>query len=185
LAAILAEIPDDAVSQYRSYLLAEVWPNIFTAYLSGGRYFRLGQWVIEPHASLLYTDVYEEGFKEDGAGAVSLMVRDSHTKSLVSDVGLRVTRSFETPYGRLIPDAGLFWDYDFGLSDDSITASFAGIPGTEFSIPGEETVHHGARFEAGLSLMGSRGFTTSLKYVGEFRRGNNDQGIFGLLVYEF
>ena len=36
LAAILAEIPDDAVSQYRSYLLAEVWPNIFTAYLSGG-----------------------------------------------------------------------------------------------------------------------------------------------------
>ncbi len=36
LAAMLAEIPDDAVSQYRSYLLAEVWPNIFTAYLSGG-----------------------------------------------------------------------------------------------------------------------------------------------------
>jgi hypothetical protein len=36
LATILAEIPDDAVSQYRSYLLAEVWPNIFTAYLSGG-----------------------------------------------------------------------------------------------------------------------------------------------------
>src|SRR5512147_130704 len=36
LATILAEIPDEAVSQYRSYLLAEVWPNIFTAYLSGG-----------------------------------------------------------------------------------------------------------------------------------------------------
>ncbi len=36
LAAILGEIPDDAVSQYRSYLLAEAWPNIFTAYLSGG-----------------------------------------------------------------------------------------------------------------------------------------------------
>jgi hypothetical protein len=36
LATILAEIPDDSVSQYRSHLLAEVWPNIFTAYLSGG-----------------------------------------------------------------------------------------------------------------------------------------------------
>jgi hypothetical protein len=36
LAAILAEIPDDSVTQYRAYLLAEVWPNIFTAYLSGG-----------------------------------------------------------------------------------------------------------------------------------------------------
>ena len=36
LAWILAEIPDDSVSQYRSYLLGEVWPNIFSAYLSGG-----------------------------------------------------------------------------------------------------------------------------------------------------
>ena len=36
LASILAEIPDDSVSQYRSYLLGEVWPNIFTAYLAGG-----------------------------------------------------------------------------------------------------------------------------------------------------
>jgi hypothetical protein len=36
LAAILAEIPDGSVSQYRSQLLAEAWPNIFTAYLAGG-----------------------------------------------------------------------------------------------------------------------------------------------------
>jgi hypothetical protein len=33
---MLAEIPDDSVSQYRTQLLAEAWPNIFTAYLSGG-----------------------------------------------------------------------------------------------------------------------------------------------------
>ena len=49
LAAILAEIPDDAVSQYRSYLLAEVWPNIFTAYLSGG-YHACAEPTVRPHA---------------------------------------------------------------------------------------------------------------------------------------
>jgi hypothetical protein len=33
---MLAEIPDDAVSQYRSHLLADAWPDIFSAYLAGG-----------------------------------------------------------------------------------------------------------------------------------------------------
>jgi hypothetical protein len=36
LSTLLAEIPDDAVSQYRTHLLANAWPNIFTAYLAGG-----------------------------------------------------------------------------------------------------------------------------------------------------
>jgi hypothetical protein len=36
LSNLLAEIPDDAVSQYRTHLLADAWPNIFTAYLAGG-----------------------------------------------------------------------------------------------------------------------------------------------------
>ncbi len=36
LVAILTEIPDDTVSQYRTLLLAESWPQIFSAYLTGG-----------------------------------------------------------------------------------------------------------------------------------------------------
>ena len=57
LAAILAEIPDDAVSQYRSYLLAEVWPNIFTAYLSGG-YHACAEPTVRPMLARAYLASY-------------------------------------------------------------------------------------------------------------------------------
>ncbi|MFN8468783.1 MAG: hypothetical protein U0X20_24705 [Caldilineaceae bacterium] len=57
LAAILAEIPDDAVSQYRSYLLAEVWPNIFTAYLSGG-YHACAEPHVRPQLARAYLASY-------------------------------------------------------------------------------------------------------------------------------
>jgi hypothetical protein len=59
------------------------------------------------------------------------------------------------------------------------------VGGSEFSIPGEQTGRHGARFETGLSWLGNSGFAASLKYTGEFRSGANDQGIFGYLRYEF
>jgi hypothetical protein len=53
LAALLAEIPDDSVSQYRSHLLAEAWPNIFTAYLAGGYHA-----CAEPHVRPLLSRAY-------------------------------------------------------------------------------------------------------------------------------
>jgi outer membrane autotransporter protein len=158
--------------------------NLFTAYLSGGRYFDVNRWVIEPYASMLFTQVDEEGFQETGGG-LSLRIHDDRTRSLVSDVGLRVARSYEIPFGKLIPEAGIAWIYDFQLDDRRITASLVDVGGSEFSIPGEQTGRHGARFETGLSWLGNGGFAASLKYTGEFRSGANDQGVFGYLRYEF
>jgi outer membrane autotransporter protein len=163
---------------------AEHEGNLFTAYLSGGRYFDVKQWVIEPYASILFNQVDEEGFQETGGG-LSLRIHDDRTRSLVSDVGLRVARSYEIPFGKLIPEAGIAWIYDFQLDERMITASLVDVGGSEFSIPGEQTGRHGARFETGLSWMGNSGFAASLKYTGEFRSGANDQGIFGYLRYEF
>jgi len=163
---------------------AEHEGNLFTAYLSGGRYFDVKQWVIEPYASILFNQVDEEGFQETGGG-LSLRIHDDRTRSLVSDVGLRVARSYEIPFGKLIPEVGIAWIYDFQLDERRITASLVDVGGSEFSIPGEQTGRHGARFETGLSWLGNSGFAASLKYTGEFRSGANDQGIFGYLRYEF
>jgi uncharacterized protein with beta-barrel porin domain len=163
---------------------AEHEGNLFSAYLSGGRYFDVKQWVIEPYASILFNQIDEEGFQETGGG-LSLRIHDDRTRSLVSDVGLRVARSYEIPFGKLIPEAGIAWIYDFQLDERRITASLVDVGGSEFSIPGEQTGRHGARFETGLSWLGSSGFAASLKYTGEFRSGANDQGIFGYMRYEF
>ena len=158
--------------------------NLFTAYVSGGRYVDVNRWVFEPYASMLFTQTYEEGFQETGGG-LSLRIHDDRTRSLVSDVGLRVARSYEMPFGKLIPEAGIAWIYDFRLDDRRITASLVDVDGSEFSLPGEQTGRHGARFEAGFSWLGSSGFAASIKYTGESRSGADDQGIFGYLRYEF
>jgi outer membrane autotransporter protein len=163
---------------------AEHEGNLFTAYASSGRYIDVNRWVIEPYASLFFSQVYEEGFQESGGG-LSLRVHDDRSRMLVSDVGLRVARSFDVPFGTLIPEAGVAWNYDFRLDDRSVTASLVGVDGSEFSIPGEQTGRHGARFEAGLSWQGASGFAASLKYTGEFRSGADDQGVFGYLRYDF
>jgi outer membrane autotransporter protein len=133
---------------------------------------------------MLFTQTYEDGFQESGGG-LSLRIHDDRTRSLSSDVGLRVARSYEMPFGKLIPEAGIAWIYDFQLDDRSITASFVDVAGSEFSIPGEQTGRHGARFEAGLSLQGNNGLSASFRYKGEFRSGADDQGLFGYLRYEF
>jgi outer membrane autotransporter protein len=158
--------------------------NLFTAYLSGGRYIDLNRWVVEPYASMLFAQAYEEGFQESGDG-LSLRIHDDRTRSLVSDVGLRIARSYEVPFGHLIPEAGVAWAYDFRLDDRRVTASLADVEGSEFSMPGEQTGRHGARFEAGLSWQGAGGVAASLKYTGEFRSGADDQGVFGYLRVEF
>ncbi len=158
--------------------------NLFTAYLSGGRYIDVNRWVVEPYVSVLFTQSYEEGFQESGDG-LSLRIHDDRTRSLVSDAGLRIARSYEAPFGHLIPEAGVAWACDFRLDDRRVNASLAGVEGSEFSMPGEQTGRHGARFETGLSWLGEGGFSASLKYTGEFRSGADDQGVFGYLRYEF
>jgi hypothetical protein len=57
LMAILAEIADDAVAQYRSQLLAEAWPDIFTAYLAGG-YRACGEPPVLPLLARAYVASY-------------------------------------------------------------------------------------------------------------------------------
>lgn len=144
----------------------------------------MNRWLIEPYASLFFSQVNEDEFQESGGG-LSLRVHGDRSRMLLSDVGLRVARSFDVPFGSLIPEAGVAWNYDFRPDDRSVTASLVGVDGSEFSIPGEQTGRHGARFEAGLSWQGARGFAASLKYTDDFRSGADDQGVFGYLRYEF
>jgi hypothetical protein len=57
LHSILAEIPDDAVAQYRAHLLAEAWPDIFSAYLAGG-YGACGEPQVRPLLARAYVASY-------------------------------------------------------------------------------------------------------------------------------
>ena len=98
---------------------------------------------MQPYAGLHYTDIKEESFNETGAGPLSLNVQGRKTRSLVSELGLRLNYVIPVAYGNFLPELTLAWNYDFGIDDPVITSSFAGAPSFGFSVNGQETERNG------------------------------------------
>ena len=159
--------------------------DAFSLFSEGGYNFHVKKWTIGPFASLQYIYLDEESFVESGAGGVSLRVDDRQTDSLVSELGLRLARVFPTASSSLIPEVSLAWKYDFDIDDRNITASFAGSPGADFTIEGQDVDDHGATFGAGLTFIHKSGFSTSLEYNAEFREDYSAHGIIGQIRYVF
>jgi uncharacterized protein YhjY with autotransporter beta-barrel domain len=159
--------------------------DLFSAYLQGGYYFNIKKWLIGPFASLQYIYLDEESFKEKGAGGVSLQIDSRQTNSLVSELGVRLARVFKTKYGSLIPEVSAAWLHDFDIDDRVITSSFAGSPGTSFSIKGQDVEKNGATLGTGITFIHKSGLSTSFKYIGEFREKYKSNGVMGELRFTF
>ena len=93
--------------------------------------------------------------------------------------------SFEVEKGTLIPEVSMAWSYDFDIDDRMITTAFAGAPDSAFSIKGQHVEKQGLTIGTGITFINKKGFTTSLKYNGEFRDGYGAHGLIGELRYEF
>jgi uncharacterized protein YhjY with autotransporter beta-barrel domain len=159
--------------------------DLFSAYLQGGYYFDFKKWLIGPFTSLQYMYLDEEGFKERGAGSVSLRIDDRQTDSFISELGLRLTRVFKVKYGSLIPELNAAWLHDFDIDDRVIRSSFAGSPGATFSIKGQDVERNGATLGAGITFVHKGGLSTSLKYRGEFREKYKSNGVMGEVRFTF
>ena len=127
----------------------------------------------------------EEGFTEEGADSLNQSINGRETDSLVSELGLRLTRLFQLNDSTLIPELSLAWDYDFDIDDRAITASLAGAQSTTFSIKGQDVEQHGMITGTGVTFVNKGGFSMSLKYNGEFRKHYQAHGIIGDIRIEF
>jgi uncharacterized protein YhjY with autotransporter beta-barrel domain len=149
------------------------------AYLGAGYAFPLGAWGLGPVGSLRYVYLAEAGFQETGADALNLQVARRGTHSLVSELGLRLTGVLPTRYGTWLPEVGAAWSYDFDVDDHLITTTYAGAPGTAFSVQGQPVARHGGLTRVGLTLAPTPGLSLSLRYTGEFRDDYQSHGVLG------
>ena len=159
--------------------------DLFSAYLGAGYTFDVKQWLVGPFVSLQYIYLDEEGFREQGADSVSLIMDGRETDALVSELGLRVRRVFETDHGVFVPELSAAWLHDFDMDDRVVTASFAGSPGSSFSMKGQDVERNGATLGAGIIFLHKSGLSTSLKYRSEFREDYRSHGIMGELRFAF
>ena len=107
------------------------------------------------------------------------------TQSLVSELGFRVTRVFSFDYGKLVPEVSIAWLHDFDIDDQVITSSFVGSPGATFAVAGPKAQRNGAVGGAGITFVHKSGFSTSIKYIGEYRGDYISNGVLGELRFVF
>ena len=153
--------------------------------VSGGYVWQHKQWALEPFATLQYSFLSENSFQETGAGTVSLAVADRQTHALVSELGLRLAHVFKRERFTFIPEVSAAWNYDYGIDDRAITASFAGSPGLSFTMPGSEVEPHGLTTSAAATFLFGKGVSSSIRYNSELRENYYSHGVSGELRFSF
>ncbi len=159
--------------------------NSFSFYGEGGYMLRFSKWIFQPYAGVEFAYLDESSFMEKGAGAMSIIIKDRYTRSLVSDVGARLSRSFRVGSGTFTPEVSAAWSHDYHVDDRSLTSTFAGFPGASFSIETPEQPSEGLKVSAGLSFSGAPGVTTHVRCNGEWRDGSRSVGVIGELCIRF
>lgn len=159
--------------------------DTWSLYLDAGHKFTVNRLAIVPFATLFYARLDEDGFTETGAESLNLTVNSRRTDALVAELGTRIGQAFRWLNGSLIPELRAAFSYDFDIDDRVITSSFAGAPGTYFSIQGKEVDQYGAVVGTGFTYLHDSGISASLSYSGEFREHGAAHVLAGELRYRF
>lgn len=159
--------------------------NVYALYFGGGYNFNMNDVIVTPFGAFNYVHLDEESFTETGADNLALLVDGRSTESFISELGVRAGYEHRCKDASFIPQISAAINYDFNAGDRIITSSFAGSQGSMFSIAGQDSGRLGAEVTASLTYVHKNGFSTSLKYSGDFRDRHSSSGIMGEIRYMF
>jgi outer membrane autotransporter protein len=150
-------------------------------YIEGGYRMATPSVDIIPLASLKGIHLTRDGFTERGAGALCLDAGSDTVSSLVSSLGVRLTKDYRVSSGTLSPEVRVTWDDELMNGDYALDASFAGYPTSTFTVEGDrpERDSLGTRFS--LTFQAKENLHFHFAYDGSFS-GDNTQhaGMAGL-----
>ena len=139
--------------------------------LGGGYDWRLDQWTFGPRASVQYTTVDIDGFTESGSLA-PLTIGSQSMDSLLTQVGMHVSRQFAVEKTLWIPDLSLGWQHESMDSVTGVNAQFANGSGNIFSSQGVPIGRDAAVVGLGLTVQWSKDLATYITYGTELMRNN-------------
>ncbi|NBD01148.1 autotransporter domain-containing protein, partial [Atlantibacter hermannii] len=129
--------------------------------------FALGADVtLTPLASLSYSYQHIDGYSETGGNGMALDVDSSHNQSVVSDIGARLDKTFETRLGNLTPFVQLSWIHQYDNKQMSNTATYAAdsIGETTFITKGAAPVEDMAGVAIGSTLYDVNSLSLDARY---------------------
>lgn len=132
---------------------------------------------IAPFVRLQGMTVMQNGFTENGAGAIGLSVASQTTHSLRSTLGAelsaRLPTGAERNLGMLLR---LGWSHEFADTTRPVTASFVGAPGSGFTVLGAQPARDSAVLALAADLAVASATSLFLRYDGEVGSGSDAHG---------
>jgi len=129
-----------------------------------GSYEWLGEpWRFAPMISLSYVGIQEDGYTENGAGSLDLTVDDRRSDSIQAGGGVRMSRTIETRFVRLVPSLKAQWGRELKTSGRDTGARFADVSESTFTMNGPESPADNSELGACLSAY-FFGFTAYVRY---------------------
>ncbi|TVM34496.1 autotransporter domain-containing protein [Oceanidesulfovibrio marinus] len=142
--------------------------------LGGGYDFHAGGFTFGPVGSLAWSNLHEDSFEEKDAGMVGQKVRARNTQSLNTELGARITRTFESEYGDITPELRMVWNAEWLDGGRSITSSFIGYSGGRYSAQLADQRYHAGLLDAGLTWAVTDRFSIVARTSVELFRPDHD-----------
>jgi outer membrane autotransporter protein len=135
----------------------------FTAYGGTGYEFHVNKWTIMPTMSIQYTKLSVDSYTESGADALNLDVDRQNIESLQSNVGGRISYTWQVGKALVIPNIRASYGYEFLRDSKNITAQLA-QGSSPFSI---ETISPNRNFVilgTGITVIAGNDISFSINY---------------------
>jgi outer membrane autotransporter protein len=138
---------------------------------------------LTPFAGLSFGTVWQNSFTESGAGARDLATQNQSQSSVKSTLGARLAADVPVSRWLVASSIQVGWSHEFASPDRSTTASFVGLPSTEFTVAGARVPGNSAMVAVGLSTRVSAGGSFNLHYDGYFSGSGSSNAVTGSFRY--
>lgn len=138
------------------------------AYLESAYRFSNPDYYIEPLAAAQWSTAEHDGFTEQGAGALNLVVTGQRAERTRTYLGARIDWSIEGHIQRMVEIRGL-WIHDFDDAAQTMDASLSGSGAAVFAVRGVEPKRDAALLGAGIADTINRDMSLYFDYNLELR----------------
>lgn len=138
----------------------------FSANGEFGAVWRSGNFIFQPNAGVMFTDVDTDTFIESGGGDFDLIVHDQSAQSLASSLGARFATQFKAGGMNIMPEVSAAWRHEFDDDRQTFTAAFPDDPTSTFNIISSKINADSALVEAGVTAGVTKNVELFLNYNG-------------------
>jgi uncharacterized protein with beta-barrel porin domain len=141
---------------------------------------RIPDITVKPLVGAQYTRFWENGYNETGAGSLDLSVAGQNYYSIRPLVGIYGAKSLSLGgTAQLVPTVDVTVSEELNPLNPQVQASFAGAPGSNFTLTGIGPNPTLVGVGAGLKLILGRDFNVSATYMGDYGGSQTSNGFNG------